>query len=64
MVGTPKRLERFLMSGEEAQKPANLVKLFEQIKGRKATAREVARFERALTVGKKVPRIIRSASKH
>jgi hypothetical protein len=42
----PKRLQHFLMSGTEAQKPENLIRLFEQIKGRRATAREVAQFER------------------
>jgi hypothetical protein len=31
-----------LMSGEDAAKPENVLKLFEQIKGRKATAQEVA----------------------
>jgi hypothetical protein len=39
-------VERFLMSGKEAQDPRNLIKLFEQIKGRKATPAEVAEFER------------------
>jgi len=34
------------MSGAEAQKPENLIRLFEQIKGRKATPEEVAEFER------------------
>jgi hypothetical protein len=34
------------MSATEAQKPANLIRFFEQIKGRKATAREIALFER------------------
>jgi hypothetical protein len=43
---TNKRLERFLMSGEEAQKPENILKMFEAIKGRKATPEEMAEFER------------------
>ncbi|HEY4772947.1 MAG TPA: hypothetical protein VIH50_07935 [Steroidobacteraceae bacterium] len=42
----PQRLQHFLMSGEEAQKPQNIIKMFEAIKGRKATAREIAQFER------------------
>jgi hypothetical protein len=46
MSAKPKRLERLLMSATEAQKPANLIRFFEQIKGRKATAREIALFER------------------
>lgn len=43
---TVKRLERFLLSGADAQKPENILGLFEQIKGRKATAQELAQFER------------------
>jgi hypothetical protein len=31
-----------LMSGAEAKKPENVLKLFERIKGRKATAKEIA----------------------
>jgi hypothetical protein len=42
----PHRLQHLLMSGAEAQKPENLIRLFEQIKGRKATPEEVAEFER------------------
>jgi hypothetical protein len=34
------------MSGADAQKPENLIKFFEAIKGRKATAQEVSRFKR------------------
>jgi hypothetical protein len=49
----PQRLQHFLMSGEEAQKPENILKMFEAIKGRKATPGEVAKFERTLAVGKK-----------
>jgi hypothetical protein len=48
-----KRLERFLMSGADAQKPANLIKLFERIKGRRATLKEIAEFERKATVSKR-----------
>jgi hypothetical protein len=42
----PKRLERFLMSGDEAQQPENILRMFEAIKGRKATPEERAQFER------------------
>jgi hypothetical protein len=41
-----KRLERFLMSGIEAQKPENVLKMFEAIKGRKATCTEILELER------------------
>jgi hypothetical protein len=49
---THKRLERILMSGADAQKPENLVKFFEAIKGRKATAQERAQFERRRPPGR------------
>jgi len=45
-VVTTKRLQHILMSGADAQKPENLIKFFEAIKGRKATAQEVSRFKR------------------
>jgi hypothetical protein len=41
-----KRLERFLMSGAEAQKSENVLKMFEAIKGRKATRTEILELER------------------
>jgi hypothetical protein len=47
MVDKPhKRLERFLMSGKDAQKPENVLKMFEVIKGRKATRIEILELER------------------
>jgi hypothetical protein len=49
---THKRLERLLMSRADAQDPRNLIKLFEQIKGRKATPEEIAEFERKSAVAK------------
>jgi hypothetical protein len=39
---------RYLMSGADAQKAANIIKLFEQIKGRKATLEEIENVERTL----------------
>jgi hypothetical protein len=41
-------ITRYLMSGADAQKPENIIKLFEAIKGRKATAEEIANVERKL----------------
>jgi hypothetical protein len=46
MSAKPKRLQHFLMSGTEAQKPENILRMFEAIKGRKATPEERAKFER------------------
>jgi hypothetical protein len=40
------------MSRADAQDPRNLIKLFEQIKGRKATPEEIAEFERKSAVAK------------
>jgi hypothetical protein len=40
--------ERYLMSGPEAQKTENIIKLFEQIKDRKATPGAIANVERKL----------------
>jgi hypothetical protein len=37
---------RYLMSGADAKQAANIIKLFEQIKGRPATAEERAKVER------------------
>jgi hypothetical protein len=48
----PKRLQHFLMSGEEAQKPENILKMFEAIKGRKATPEEIAAFKRKRPVAR------------
>jgi len=42
----PKRLQRLLRSSADVQKPGNLIRFFEQVKGRKATAQEVAQLER------------------
>jgi hypothetical protein len=47
MAEKPKRLERFLMSGADAQNPENLVRLFEALKGRSATPEESAELARA-----------------
>ena len=41
MTTTPK-VSFQVMSGEAAKQPENILKLFEQIKGRKATDQEVA----------------------
>jgi len=41
-----KRAERLLMSGADAHTPENILKMFEAIKGRKATPEEIAEFER------------------
>lgn len=41
MVAKPKRLQRLLMSGADAHKPENILKMFEEIKGRAATRAEV-----------------------
>jgi hypothetical protein len=45
-VESDKRVKRLLMCGDEAQKPDNILRMFEAIKGRKATAEEKAEFER------------------
>jgi hypothetical protein len=47
MAAKPKRLERFVMSGTDAQKPENLMRLFEALKGRSATPEESAELARA-----------------
>jgi hypothetical protein len=40
--------KRYLMSGADVQKAENIIALFEAIKGRKATAEEIANMERIL----------------
>jgi hypothetical protein len=40
--------ERYLMSGADALNPENFIKLFEALKGRKATQEEIANVERKL----------------
>jgi hypothetical protein len=42
MSNDVEKQKRYLMSAAEAQKPANIIKLFEQLKGRKATPEEIA----------------------
>jgi len=42
MTHKPTPVSFHLMSGAEAKKPENVLKLFERIKGRKATTKEVA----------------------
>jgi hypothetical protein len=43
-----KGVTRYLMSGADALKVENIVKLFEQLKGRKATPERIANVERQL----------------
>jgi hypothetical protein len=47
-----KRLQHFLLSGEEAQNPENLINFFETIKGRSATPQERAQFKRKKAAAK------------
>ena len=42
------------MSGAEAQKPENILKMFEAIKGRKATPEELAQFARVIPAARNV----------
>jgi hypothetical protein len=44
----PGGITRYLMSGAEALKAENVIKLFEALKGRKATPEEIASVERDL----------------
>lgn len=44
----PGGITRHLMSGAEAMKAENIIKLFEALKGRKATTGEIANVERKL----------------
>jgi hypothetical protein len=48
MAEKPKRLERFLMSGADAQNPENHARLFEALKDRSATPEESAELARAV----------------
>ena len=41
-------ITRYLMSGADALKAENIIKMFEAIKGRKATTEEIANVERTL----------------
>jgi len=44
----PGGITRYLMSGTDALNPENIIKLFEALKGRKATQEEIANVERKL----------------
>jgi hypothetical protein len=47
-----KRLERFLMTGTDARKPANILAMFEAIKGRPATPGEIVQLHRKIPVAR------------
>ncbi len=49
-MSTKSKVSFQLMSGADAEKPENILELFEQIKGRKATDEEVAEL-RSLQAG-------------
>jgi len=53
MAEKPKRLERFLMSGADAQNPENLVRLFEALKGLSATPEESAELGARAVLGER-----------
>lgn len=51
-----KRLERFLMNSAEAHKPEYILRMFETIKGRKATFAEIAEVTRPFTPRPRSPK--------
>jgi len=51
MAGKPTLpVERHLLSSAEARDPQVIIKLFERLKGRRATDEEIAELEREVTV--------------